>query len=670
MDLDATVTNIPLVGAAYQKKLEKLNISTIRDLLFHIPSRYEDFRQVSKIKDLLYGDVTTIQGELESFQNNYTKRGKNFQSAVVSGSTGSVQVIWFNQPYIANNLKKGDKISISGKLGSFGNKLSFVSPSYEVMRGNKTVHTAKLVPVYPETAGVSSKWLRSRINHVLDNLQTEEYLPKKFLNRYDLIPISKAFRQIHRPEDMSEVSSARQRLAFDELLDMQIQTAERKFSWSENTPTHRLKVKDEWKKEFSELLPFDLTASQKRSIKEILADLKADKPMNRLLEGDVGSGKTAVAAAGAFISYMNGYQTVLMAPTQILAEQHFRSLKELFKDSGTRVELIVSGSNKTDNDADIFVGTHALIHDRVDFKKVAFVVIDEQHRFGVEQRKHLIVKSKNGNRAPHSLTMTATPIPRTVALTFYGDLDLSTLDELPAGRRPVTTWVVPPKKREGAYEWIRQKIKDDDIQVFVICPLIEESEHKSMQQIRSATAEFEYLKDIFSELNVGLLHGKQKNEQKSNILDDFKKHKIDILVSTPVVEVGIDVPNATIMMIEGADRFGLAQLHQLRGRVGRGHKKSYCLLFTESKSTKTIKRLDALSKLHSGFELAELDLQMRGPGEILGVKQHGFLELKAANWQDKELIKATKKTAEEMIRNTEKYADFFEKRYSKHKILN
>lgn len=670
MDLDATVTNIPLVGAAYQKKLEKLNISTIRDLLFHIPSRYEDFRQVSKIKDLLYGDVTTIQGELESFQNNYTKRGKNFQSAVVSGSTGSVQVIWFNQPYIANNLKKGDKISISGKLGSFGNKLSFVSPSYEVMRGNKTVHTAKLVPVYPETAGVSSKWLRSRINHVLDNLQTEEYLPKKFLNRYDLIPISKAFRQIHRPEDMSEVSSARQRLAFDELLDMQIQTAERKFSWSENTPTHRLKVKDEWKKEFSELLPFDLTASQKRSIKEILADLKADKPMNRLLEGDVGSGKTAVAAAGAFISYMNGYQTVLMAPTQILAEQHFRSLKELFKDSGTRVELIVSGSNKTDNDADIFVGTHALIHDRVDFKKVAFVVIDEQHRFGVEQRKHLIVKSKNGNRAPHSLTMTATPIPRTVALTFYGDLDLSTLDELPAGRRPVTTWVVPPKKREGAYEWIRQKIKDDDIQIFVICPLIEESEHKSMQQIRSATAEFEYLKDIFSELNVGLLHGKQKNEQKSNILDDFKKHKIDILVSTPVVEVGIDVPNATIMMIEGADRFGLAQLHQLRGRVGRGHKKSYCLLFTESKSTKTIKRLDALSKLHSGFELAELDLQMRGPGEILGVKQHGFLELKAANWQDKELIKATKKTAEEMIRNTEKYADFFEKRYSKHKILN
>jgi len=384
--------------------------------------------------------------------------------------------------------------------------------------------------------------------------------------------------------------------------------------------------------------------------------------MNRLLEGDVGSGKTIVAATAAFVTFTNGHQTVVMAPTQILAQQHFTTLKEVFEPFKVRVTLVTSagvkgGPGKTD----VFVGTHALIHKKVEFDNMALVIIDEQHRFGVKQRAHLITLSGRKKRAPHVLTMTATPIPRTVALTVYGDLDLSTLDELPKGRKKITTWLVPPQKRKGAYDWISEQIKSTSVQAFIVCPLIEESDKETMKQVRAATVEYEKLQKVFSKLKLGLLHGRLKAKEKDKIMDDFKRGKTDILISTPVVEVGIDVANATIMVIETPERFGLSQLHQLRGRVGRGEKKSYCLLFTQKKSRQVLSRLNALRKSLSGFELAELDLKLRGPGEVFGTRQHGFTEFKIANWQDTKLIKAARGVALEAVENPKKFTKLITK---------
>jgi ATP-dependent DNA helicase RecG len=399
-----------------------------------------------------------------------------------------------------------------------------------------------------------------------------------------------------------------------------------------------------------------------KAIEEIFQDLSQKTPMNRLLEGDVGSGKTVVAAAGAFAAFVNGYQSVIMAPTQILAEQHYKTISQLFEPFKARVDLITGHEKKESiGKTDIFIGTHALIQKSVKFENVAFIVIDEQHRFGVEQRKFLTEKAGKRKKTPHVLTMTATPIPRTIALTVYGDLALSVLNELPKGRQKITTWVVPPEKRDGAYDWIQKQITTEKIQAYVVCPLIEESETETMKEVKAAKGEFERLKKRFKKLRLGLLHGKQKAKEKTEILTQFKNGEIDILVSTPVVEVGIDVPNACIMMIEAADRFGLAQLHQLRGRVGRGEKKSYCLLFTDSETEKTTKRMEAMKTTHSGFELAELDLQMRGPGDIFGTKQHGVPDLKIATWSDSLLIKETRKVAEEAIQKRDQYEKVFVK---------
>jgi ATP-dependent DNA helicase RecG len=368
------------------------------------------------------------------------------------------------------------------------------------------------------------------------------------------------------------------------------------------------------------------------------------------LEGDVGSGKTAVAAAGIYAALLNNKKSIVMAPTQILAEQHFKTISQLLPK--TKVELITSATKKFDKDASVFIGTHALLHKKIDFSDVSFVVIDEQHRFGVEQRSHLV----NGKNTPHILTMTATPIPRTVALTTYGDLDLSVLTDMPAKRQKITTWVIPEEKRKGAYDWINKQLTTYHTQAFIVCPLIDVSEHETMKDIKSVLNEFESLKKIFKKQKLGLLHGKLKPSEKNKVLDDFRNKKIDILVTTPVVEVGIDIPNATIMMIEASERFGLAQLHQLRGRVGRGDKKSYCLLFSNIKYSK---RLKAMEKESSGFELAEIDLKLRGPGEIFGTHQSGFPELKVASWNNYEMIHDAKEVAKVITQKPKEYPELF-----------
>jgi len=665
MDLSTSVTNLPLVGPAYARRLEKLGIETLEDLLFHIPHRYIDYRLISVIGRVQVGETVTIQGNVDSIKNIYTKFGKRIQLTQVTDKTGSMQVVWFNQPYLVNSIRKDEKYSFSGKCDWFDRKKSLISPEYEnIQDGLNTVHTARLVPVYPETARLSSKWIRGKISNLFSTSINEikEYLPDELISKLNYPTIIDSLHYVHYPNELDQAEKGRERLAFDELLFYQLRSLYRKSDWQKIKTVHSLKVDKKILEKFKKGLPFSLTFSQERSIQEILKDVAKNYPMNRLLEGDVGSGKTVVAAAGAFAAFVNGYQSVFMAPTQILANQHFNTLKSIFDPYKVRVSLVTSEGVKKDlGKTDIFVGTHALIHKKLDFDNVALVVIDEQHRFGVEQRAHLVNKSETKRSSPHILTMTATPIPRTIALTVYGDLDLSTLTELPEGRKPITTWLVPPEKRGAAYNWIRNFIKKEVIQAFIVCPLIEESHVETMKQVKAATAEYKKLQEVFKDLNIGLLHGRQSAKEKNGTLDAFKRGELHILVSTPVVEVGIDVPNATIMIIEASERFGLAQLHQLRGRIGRGEKKSYCLLFTESKSQKVLNRLKALKENKSGFELSELDLKLRGPGEMYGTKQHGFPELKIASWSEAGLIKMTREVAQDVVTNPQTYPKLIQK---------
>lgn len=664
MDLKTPTKEAGRVYKMYARRLEKLGIQTIEDFLYHIPFRYEDYSTISKISQVQPGEIVTIQGTIAEIKNQYTRRFRTIQKTKVEDETGAIEVTWFNQPFLVKTLKVGERVSLSGKIELFAGKPALQSPEYEIING-ETIHTGRLVPVYPETRGVSSKWLRRQIATILQN-QTQnifEYLPDSIIGVHDLLGLQKALQQIHFPKSLELAQKAKHRLAFDELFLTQLKALLRRKEWEKNiigVPFQISKFRKNIEK-FWEKLPFTLTSAQKRAVKEIFADLASKKPMNRLLEGDVGSGKTVVSAIAMYLAYLNGFQSVLMAPTEILAQQHFNTITSLLNPLGVKVALttgsirykvssIKYAKNKNIHNTtyitqhtDILVGTHALLSEKMNFENLGLVVIDEQQRFGVEQRAIIRAKGKN----PHVLIMTATPIPRTVALTLYGDLDLSYLDEMPKGRKIVKTWLVPPERREAAYEWIKKQIAKGD-QVFIICPFIEESE--SLQTVKAATTEFNRLKkDVFPNLTLGILHGKLKSKEKEKVLQEFRNGKIDILVATPVVEVGIDIPNATIILIEAAERFGLAQLHQLRGRVGRSDKQSYCLLFTESKSPYSLKRLKAMETMYVGAELAELDLKLRGAGELYGTKQHGQEELKIANFSDFKLIEATKREAEKIF---------------------
>jgi len=665
MNLDTPISEVAGIGPHYLQRLKKLEIKTVGDLLMHIPSRYEDYSYSSQIKSVRVGETVTIRGQVVSIRNQYTRTGKSVVVADISDGEATIAAIWFNQRFLLRTLPEGTNLSLSGKVNWWSRKPALISPQYEKIDfGKDTVHTGRIMPIYPETAGLTSKWLRTKIKQVFDEAinSIEELLPEDIIREFDLIDRKSAITFLHFPKDTSQTEIARRRLAFDELVLAHLSSIRRKIEWRKYEAAHKLRVKNDEIEQFISKLPFELTESQRTSAQEILADLESDKPMNRLLQGDVGSGKTIVAAVGALAAFLEGYQTVIMAPTQILAEQHFNTLNSVFEEYRMRVSLLTSTiKSSLLGRSDIFVGTHSLIAGRVSFDRVALAVIDEQHRFGVAQRAKLVGRVVENSRVPHILTMTATPIPRSVAHSLFGELDLSTLTHMPAGRQKVTTWVVPPKKREASYEWIAEQIKKDGIQVFVVCPLIEESEAESMKQVKAVTTEYEKLKKIFKGFKVGLLHGRLKPKEKQEVVDKFKKGEVDILVSTPVVEVGIDIPNATIMVIEAAERFGLASLHQLRGRVGRSYKKSYCLLFTESSSMDVTSRLTALRQSHSGAELAELDLKLRGPGEIFGLRQHGFSELKIASWSDFELIAKAKQAAEKIIKNQDKYPEFIRK---------
>lgn len=655
MDLNSPISDLPKVGPIFAKKFEKLGIDSIEDVFYHVPTRYLDYSSIVKIKDLRVNETATVHAKIVSIKNIYSKRGLKMQIGSIEDDTGKIAVLWFNQPFLIKTLYPGRLVSLSGKVSFFNRKICLTSPDYELIsdNGDETMHTGRLVPVYPETSGLSSKWIRRKIYDAYQISEIKEFLPKEMLAKYKLEDFKKAIEMVHFPQDINEAELGRKRLAFNELLNLELKSQARKLNWEKNKVIHKIKIDKKLMSDFFNNLPFTLTNSQKQVIEVLLDDLEKDIPMNRLLEGDVGSGKTVVAATGMFASFLSGRQSVIMAPTQILAEQHYQTLKKLFAKFNLRISLITSSTKKIElGRSDIIVGTHSLIHDKISFDGVAFVVIDEQHRFGVEQRKYLIKKSGT----PHVLTMTATPIPRTVALTTYGDMDLSVLGEMPKGRQKITTWVVPEDKRDRAYKWIEKQIRAEESQAFIVCPLIEDSEAETLTDVKSVTSEFEKLKLVFKNLRLGLLHGRMKASEKDQILGDFKDKKIDVLVTTPVVEVGIDIPNATIMVIEAGERFGLAALHQLRGRVGRGDKRSYCLIFSNFHSGKAYTRLKAMEKTHSGFELSELDLKLRGPGEIFGTAQSGFPELKIASWTNIELIKNAREAAIEISSNPKKFS--------------
>src|SRR3989344_678331 len=586
MNLATPISQIPGIGPVYVKRLEKLNIFSVKDLLEHYPFRYEDYSLITLAAQAQVGETVTIRGTIHSAKNEFTRNGKQMQKIQLFDGTGSMLLVFFNQPYLLTSLTNGTELAASGTVSFFGRNKAMISPEYEQIFERDPIHTGRLVPIYPETAGVSSKWLRSKIALLLSRVRTklEEFLPETILKAQNLVDYAKALHQIHFPDDQTSANYARERLAFDELFLTQLASQIRKRQWKEEKTSFQLKIKNyELRvKQFITSLPFTLTVAQQRCVKEILSDLNQSKPMNRLLQGDVGSGKTVVAAIAMYATHLSGYKSVLMAPTEILAQQHFRTINNLLGSIGLNIGLITGSRNRKSLNGDykpdfnVIVGTHALLYNQ-DFKNLALVIIDEQHRFGVEQRARLKQKGIH----PHLLSMTATPIPRSVALVIHSELDLSYIDEMPLGRKLIKTWLVPNEKREKAYEWIREQLQVKNIvtpfmasknkdainrittnQAFIICPFIEESPHETLQSVRAATVEFDRLqKNGFRELKLGLLHGRIKSKEKEQILTQMNSGKLDMLVATPVVEVGIDIPQATIMVIEAAERFGLAQLH-------------------------------------------------------------------------------------------------------------
>jgi ATP-dependent DNA helicase RecG len=653
LTLDTPVRFIPRVGPAMASKLETLGLLTVRDILFHIPFRYNDFSLTSPIARVQPGETVTVKGVVEKFNAFASKSGKRIQEAKVRDDSGILSVIWFNQPFLRSVIKPGMTIHMSGPISWFGTKLVMNAPEYELFEGvgdSHSLHTGRIVPVYSATEGLSPKWIRARVAFLLETVLSglTEYMPEKILHSYELMGIAQAIQTIHFPHNMEEAEKAKRRLAFDELLTLQLRAHLQKHEreTKEKAPSMKLNNTD-WQT-FLKNLPFELTHDQTKAIAEIQSDLERSFPMNRLLIGDVGSGKTAVAASAIYCAYKNGYQSALMAPTQILAHQHFETINTLLAPLGCKVGLFTSEGADYKETFDVLVGTHSLISKQTTFKKLGLVVIDEQHRFGVSQREELIKKSTT-QKQPHVLTMTATPIPRTVAKTMMGHMDLSTLFEMPKGRLPIKTWVVPNNKRENAYVWITTQLKQTHAQAFVICPLIDESE--TLTSVRAVKKEYETLKPKFPHLNLGLLHGQMKPKEKTDTLKAFADKTYDILVATPVVEVGIDIPNATIMIIEASERFGLSQLHQLRGRIGRGKLASYCLLFTEEENEKTLNRLKILEHESSGPKLAEADLELRGAGDILGTRQHGIPALRVASFSDVTTISETHEALSDLVKH-------------------
>jgi len=733
--------SIGKITPKYAKLLENLGLLTVEDLLYYFPFRYDDFSKTVPISEKYLGETVTIQGKIikskivRIFRRHLTieeiviqdepasTRGDS--SSTRGGNNIPLKAVWFNQPYILDTLKEGVEVRLSGKIalhpvksrkaGTRNGKLfdgvnkkflSMTNPAWE-RASREITNTGGIIPIYSETQGLTSKWLRWQIKMLLDifghpmsknihpvsldpsNQKTPDVLsdpiPKEILKKLNLYDLHTALQQIHFPENKEKLLRAQKRFAFEEMFLVQLKTLQVRLSWAREKSAE-IKFNEKLIKNFVATLPFKLTDAQRKASFEILKDMEKERPMNRLLNGDVGSGKTIVAAIASLQSITAGYQVAVMAPTEVLARQHFITLSNILKNYDINIALLTNSykiichsepaeeSNKVDSSTalrsvqndnrnnllrkiksgqiNLIIGTHALIQKDVNFKNLALIIIDEQHRFGVAQRAYLQQKSAEINdglpgKIPHFLTMTATPIPRTLAIAFFGNLDLSVLDEMPKDRKKIITKIIPPGGRKEIYNFIRSEIKNGR-QCFVILPLVEES--KVLTEIKAATQEYERLsKDIFPDLKLGLLHGRLKSTKKEKVMESFKNKETAILVATAVVEVGIDVPNATVMIIEDADRFGLSQLHQFRGRVGRSNQQSYCFLFTNSSGETATSRLEALEKNSDGFKIAEKDLELRGPGQFLGTLQSGLPDIAMENLSNIRLIKIAREEAKNIL---------------------
>ncbi|MCC3865823.1 ATP-dependent DNA helicase RecG [Terrisporobacter petrolearius] len=633
-NLNKEIQFVKGIGPKRAEKLHKLNIFTLKDLIYYFPRQYEDRSTIKKVNQLENGEKVSIKGIISKIDTYSPRKGMKITRMDVKDDSGYIKMSFFNQEYITKVFKSGDSILVFGRV-KIENNFKELIPIEVEHYTNKPMSTCKIEPVYPLTYGLSNKELQGMIKSVLakEEFKIKEYMPQDILEKYKLCGIDFAVRNIHSPTNKETLKVALYRLVFEEFLILQLGLFYFKSGINEASG-----IEFEEKEKLNDIiksLPFKLTKAQGRALNEIIEDMTTSKVMNRLVQGDVGSGKTVVALLALANAVLNGYQGALMAPTEILASQHYDSFKETLESFNIKSELLVGSLTKKqkekilekvkNQEIDILIGTHALIEDKVEFKNLGIAITDEQHRFGVRQRGRL---SNKGN-SPDILVMTATPIPRTLALILYGDLDISIIDELPPGRQPVETIAIEHKRRNEAYENLVRSEVEKGRQVYVVCPLVDESE--KIEATAAVDLVEELKREFFSDLSVGLLHGKMKPSDKDTIMDDFKNKKLDILVSTTVIEVGVNVPNATLMIIENAERFGLAQLHQLRGRVGRGKHKSYCILIYNSKTEVCRERMAIMEETTDGFKISQKDLEIRGPGEFFGTRQHGLPELKVAN---------------------------------------
>lgn len=675
--LATPIINLSTVRSEHAPRLSKLGLVTIEDILRHTPSRYDDFLQTTNLNALTPGNTYTIEGTVSDFTSKRSWKKKiPVTQIVIENAGGSVRAIWFGQRFLDRTLAIGKNVRISGKASLMDGEIIFSSPSFELASRART-HTGDLVPIYPETAGISSRWLRWQLKTIFKSLTSvPDPIPPEILETLHLPNLLKAFHYIHFPKTDTHWKVAEKRFAFEEMFLMQLKSLRVKNEWSRlSSPS--IASDRSFQESIRSVVPFSLTNDQKKATESILFDLRKKTPMNRLLNGDVGSGKTIVAFLAMLACARKQYQSALLAPTEVLALQHFRAFRTLLRRSGITVALltrsyqmffdgrelsreprVIKRSEIVDlirsGSATITIGTHALLRDDIHFTRLALIVVDEQHRFGVRQRAYLQHKAGEINdgltgTVPHFLTMTATPIPRTLAIAFFGSLDISLLETMPAGRKPIKTKIVPPRDRMKVHAFIRSEIQKGR-QAYVILPLVDESD--MLTNVKSATQEYEKLqKEVYPELALGLLHGKLPSKEKELVMQAFKENKIHILVATSVIEVGIDVPNATIMLIENAERFGLSQLHQFRGRVGRGEWQSYCFLFSTTSAPESLSRLKIAEAHQSGFDIAQKDLVLRGAGQFFGTKQSGVPDMAMEHMANIRLVSLAREYAEQLLVN-------------------
>ncbi|MFA5994513.1 MAG: ATP-dependent DNA helicase RecG [Parcubacteria group bacterium] len=678
--LQTQLKNISKITPKYVAVLEKMNLRTVEDLLWRFPFRYDDFSQTASISTNHLNQTITVEGTVTNKKlSRIFRRKLTVAEITIEDATHlPLKAVWFNQPYVLESLPEGTRVRLSGKLTLKGKLLTMSSPAWE-RAGRETTNTGCLVPVYSETRGITSKWLRWQLKPLLELAQQmEDPIPYEVRQRLNLYDIYTALMQIHFPASPEKLLRAQKRFAFQEMFLMQLKTLQVKKQWEGNTALP-MPLAEPLMKKFVAALPFQLTNAQRKASLEILRDLEKTTPMNRLLNGDVGSGKTIVAAMASLQTSQAGFQVAIMAPTEVLAKQHFEGFCQIFANHKINIALLTNAYQElknfkanpdekklktkklvrenllagiADGSAQIVIGTHALIQKSVAFKKLVLIIIDEQHRFGVAQRAYLQQETMSANDGqartiPHLLTMTATPIPRTLSIALFGSLEISILDEMPKNRKAIITRIIPPNLRQETYQFIQAEI-DQGRQAFIILPLVEDSE--ALAEVKAATSEHQRLaEEVFPQLQIGLLHGKMKATEKENVMQNFKDKELDILVATSVVEVGIDIPNASVIVIEDADRFGLSQLHQFRGRVGRGTQQSYCFLFTNSNTQKATERLQALEETNDGFEISQKDLELRGPGQFFGTIQSGLPDIAMEHLTNVKLIKFARAEAQTIL---------------------